>query len=312
MEILVNGGDGFVGQRLCAELLDRGHTVTSLSRSPDPGVLPDEVETVTGDVTDYDSIEGAFEGKDVAVNLTALPPLHQPQPGTFHDTVCIGGAVNAAHAASEHGVDRYVEMSSLGAEMDSPIAYWRTQGLGDLVVEYSDLDWVVLRPSFIFGEGSETIEFIKKYTTPYVTVLPEGGDEPTFEPIWVGDMATITADAIEDEEHVGKAYDFGGPNVLSFGEVTQMLYRAEGKPVKIFSVPMELAKTGLRMVDPLSVIPLGIDQARALEMSNVTEHNDIDAFGLDESDLLSLSDYLRSGAPHRGRRRESSVSSVSG
>lgn len=140
MDILVNGGDGFVGQYLCAELVDRGHTVTALSRSPDPEVLPDEVETAMGDITDYDSIEGAFEGKDAAVNLTALSPPHQPQPGTFHDTVCIGGAVNAAHAASEHGVERYVEMSSLGTEMDSPIAYWRTQGLGDLVVEYSDLD----------------------------------------------------------------------------------------------------------------------------------------------------------------------------
>ena len=89
-----------------------------------------------------------------------------------------------------------------------------------------------------------------------------------------------------------------------------MLYRAEGKPVKIFSVLMELAKTGRRMIDPISAIPLGINQARTLEMSNVTEHNDIGAFGLDESDLLSLSDYLRSGAPHRRRRRESSVSSV--
>ena len=88
-----------------------------MSRSPDPEVLPSGVETTTGDVTDYDSIEGAFDGKDASVNLTALPPLHQPRPGTFHDTVCIGGAVNVAHAASEHGVNGHVEMSSLGAEM---------------------------------------------------------------------------------------------------------------------------------------------------------------------------------------------------
>ncbi|MFB9807713.1 NAD(P)H-binding protein [Haladaptatus pallidirubidus] len=174
MNILVTGGDGFVGRHLCAELVDRGHTVTSLSRSPDSTVLPDEVETTTGDVTDYNSIVDAYEGKDAAVNLTALPPLNEPRPGTFHDTVCIGGAVNAAHAASQHDVDRYVEMSSLGAEIDSPIAYWRTQGLGDMVVEYSNLDWVVLRPSFIFGEGSETFAFVKKYTTPYVTILPDG------------------------------------------------------------------------------------------------------------------------------------------
>ena len=130
MEILVIGGDGFVGRYLCAELVERGHTVTSLSRSPDPEVLPDGVETATGDVTDYDSIEGAFEGKDGAVNLAALPPLHQPRPGTFHDTVCTGGAMNATHAASQHGVDRYVEMSSLGADLHSPS---RTGGHRDWV-----------------------------------------------------------------------------------------------------------------------------------------------------------------------------------
>ncbi|WP_233737815.1 Rossmann-fold NAD(P)-binding domain-containing protein [Halocatena pleomorpha] len=60
----------------------------------------------------------------------------------------------------------------------------------------------MLRPSFIFGEGSETFAFIKKYSTPYVTVLPAGGTHPTFEPIWVEDMALITADALEDEDHV--------------------------------------------------------------------------------------------------------------
>lgn len=298
MKILVMGGDGFVGCHLCAEFVSRGHEVTSLSRSPDPEVLPDAVETTTGDVTDYDSIEGAYEGMDAGVNLTALPPLHEPRPGTFHDTVCIGGAVNAAHAASEHDVDRYVEMSSLGAEMHSPIAYWRTQGLGDMVVEYSNLDWVVLRPSFIFGEGSETFTFIKKYTTPYVTVLPDGGTLPTFQPIWVEDIASIAADALEEEKHGGKAYDLSGPEVLTFGEVTRLLYQAEGKPVTILSVPLQLAKIGLYAVDPLPSIPFGINQARALEMSNVTDHNDVDAFGLDESDLRSLSAYLNEETDH--------------
>jgi NADH dehydrogenase len=229
---------------------------------------------------------------DAAVNLTALPPLQQPRPGTYHDTVCIGGAVNAAHAASHHDVGRYVEMSSLGAEMHSDIAYWRTQGLGDMVVEYSDLDWTVLRPSFVFGEGSETFSFVEQYTTPYVTVLPDGGTHPTFQPIWVEDVARITADALEDDDHVGEEYDLGGPEVLTFGEVTRLLYRAEGKPVFVVPVPMELAKLGLSMVDPLRSIPLGVDQARALEMTNVTEDNDVDAFGLDESDLLTLSAYL--------------------
>ena len=292
MDLLVIGGDGFIGRYLCGELVNRGHAVTSLSRSPDPEVLPEAVQTTTGDVTDYDSIASAFEDKDAAINLTALPPLHQPRPGTFHDTVCIGGAMNVAHAASEHDLDRHVEMSSLGARIDSPMAYWRTQGLGDLVVEYSNLDWTILRPSFVFGEGSETFAFIKRYTTPYVTILPDGGKSPIFQPIWVEDVARMTADAMEHDEHVGQVYDLGGPDVLTFADVTQMLYRAEGKSVRIYSVPMKLAEIALNAADPINAIPLGIDQARALEMSNTTDHNDIGAFGLSESDLLPLAEYL--------------------
>ncbi|WP_049972713.1 NAD(P)H-binding protein [Haladaptatus cibarius] len=303
MNVLIAGGDGFVGRNVCAELVTRGHTVTSLSRSPDAEVLPDTVELVSGDITDYDSIEAAFEEKDAAVNLTALPPLHQPRPGTFHDTVCIGGVMNAVHAAQEHDVSRYIEMSSLGADPYSPIAYWRTQGLGDLVAQYSDLDWVILRPSFIFGKGSETFAFIKQYTTPYVTFLPDGGDQPSFQPIWVEDVAQIVADAIEQDRHVRQVYDLGGPEILTFGEVTRMLYHAAGESVRILPVPMQLVEFALSAAEPLQTIPFGIDQARALEMTNTTDHNDIKAFGLDKSDLMRVETYLSTTSTNSNREQ---------
>ena len=304
MDVLVLGGDGFVGRYLCTELIERGHAVTSLSRTPDPAVLPDGVDLAKGDITEYASIEDAFEGQDAAVNLTALPPLHQPRPGTYHDTICTGGVINATRAARQHNVTKYVEMSSLGADPHSPIAYWRTQGIGDMVARSSDLDWVVIRPSFIFGEGSETFAFIKQYTTPHLTVLPDGGKQPVFQPIWVEDVARMTTDAVEDDEHVGKTYDLGGPDVLTFGDVTRMLYEAEGKSVTILSVPMLLAKIALYAADPISHIPLGVDQALALEMSNVTEHNEIDAFGLRESELTSLPAYLRANKSRPNRDSE--------
>lgn len=72
-----------------------------------------------------------------------------------------------------------------------------------------------------------------------------------------------------------------------------MLYRADGKSVTILSVPMQLATIALYAVDPITSVPLGIDQARALSMTNVTDHNNIDAFGMDKSDLTSLSIYLQ-------------------
>ncbi|MDS0474609.1 complex I NDUFA9 subunit family protein [Natrinema sp. 1APR25-10V2] len=292
MDVLITGGDGFVGQHLCSELIDRGHDVTSLSRTPDPSVLPDEVTLTQGDVTDYDSIEGAFEGKDVVVNLAALPPLHQPPRETSHDSVCIGGSINAVEAAEEHGVTKFIEMSSLGADPNGEIAYWRTQGLGEEVVRCSDLDWIIFRPSFIFGEGSETFTFIKQYTTPYITVLPDGGKTPKFQPIWVGDCVKMFADGVESDDHVGEVYELAGPEVLTFAEVTRLLYKADGKSVEIVPVPMLIATITLYALDPIPQIPLGINQARALQLTNVADRNDIGRFGFDKSDLTELSTYL--------------------
>ena len=71
-----------------------------------------------------------------------------------------------------------------------------------------------------------------------------------------------------------------------------MLYRTEGKSVKRLSVSMRLAEVSLYALEPIPAIPFGVDQARALEMSNVTGYNDIDAFGLVPSNLLSVEDYL--------------------
>ncbi|MFC4990032.1 complex I NDUFA9 subunit family protein [Saliphagus infecundisoli] len=292
MDILVTGGDGFVGQHLCAELVDRSHDVTSLSRTPDPSVLPGEVELTEGDVTDYDSIEGEFEGKDVVMNLAALPPLHQPPRETSHDSVCIGGSINAVEAAEEHGVSKFIEMSSLGADPNGKIAYWRTQGLGEEVVRYSDLNWVVFRPSFIFGEGSETFTFIRQHTTPYVTVLPDGGNQPRFQPIWIGDCVQMFVDGIENDEYVGEIYELAGPEVLTLGDVARLLYGTDGKSIEILPVPMLLAVIALNAVDPIPQIPLGVNQARALKMSNTTRYNDINEFGFTKSELMSLSAYL--------------------
>ncbi|MFC6825036.1 complex I NDUFA9 subunit family protein [Halopelagius fulvigenes] len=295
MNVLVVGGSGFVGTELRRELVERGHAVTVLSRDPDVASDAAGVRAVSGDVTDYDSIESAFEGQDAVVNLVALSPLFKPRGGDeMHDRVHRGGTENVVAAAEASGVERLVQMSALGADPGGPTAYIRAKGDAERVVRESSPEWVVVRPSVVFGDGGEFVSFTKTLTTPYVTGLP-GGGKTRFQPIWLGDLAPMLADCVERDEHAGETYELGGPEVLTLAEVAKLAYRAEGKSVRVLSVPMALARIGLTVGGAIPGFPMGADQYRSLRFDNTVAENDVRAFGVDPGDLRTLSEYLGLG-----------------
>ena len=300
MNVLVAGGTGFIGTNLCAELADRGHEVTALSRNPESdsesGSLPAGVETAMGDVGAYDSIAETVAEHDVVFNLVALSPLFKPPGNLTQEGVHLGGTENLIRAAEAGGVQKFVQMSGLDADPNGLTAHLRAKGKAEQVVRDSDLEWTIFRPSVVFGDGAEFIPFTKLVTTPYVTGLP-GGGKTRFQPIWVGDLVPILADAIEDDEHVGQLYEIGGPEVLTLADVTKLTYEAEGKSVTILPVPMAMAKLGLTVAGPIPFVPFGPDQADGLRVDNTVSDNGITAFGRREADLLTLRAYLGLEAP---------------
>jgi NADH dehydrogenase len=297
MHVLVAGGNGFIGSHLVPELLDDGHTVTVLARHPDSSALPDAVETVNGDITAYDSIESAVAGHDAVVNLVALSPLFKPDGGDeMHDEVHRHGTENLVRAAEAGGVERFVQLSALGADPDGATAYIRAKGQAEEHVTDSDLDWVLIRPSVVFGEGGEFVSFTKKLKrmfAPGVPIYPlPGGGQTRFQPIYVDDLVGMLAETVTDDAHVGETYELGGPERLTLRTITNMVYEADGTSVSIVSVPMALAGVGLTIGGKLPGFPMGADQYRSLQFDNTTADNDVAAFGIDEESLTTLGAYL--------------------
>lgn len=297
MHVLVAGGNGFIGSHLVPELLDDGHEVTVLARNPDSDTLPDGVETVSGDITAYDSIESAVDGHDAVVNLVALSPLFKPKGGDrMHDEVHRHGTENLVRAAEAGGVDRFLQLSALGADPDGATAYIRAKGHAEEHVTDADLDWTLIRPSVVFGEGGEFVSFTKKLKgmfAPGVPVYPlPGGGKTRFQPIHVDDLVGMLAETFTDDAHVSETYELGGPENLTLREITNMVYDAEGKSITIVSVPMALAGVGLSVGGKIPGFPMGADQYRSLQFDNTTADNDIGAFGIDKESLTTLGSYL--------------------
>ena len=295
MKVLVAGGTGFIGSYLCRALADGGHDVTALSRTPED--TPDGVESTIGNVTAYDSIEPSVAEQDVVVNLVALSPLFEPKGGNeMHDRVHRGGTENLVRAAEAGGVDRLVQLSALGADPDGDTAYIRAKGQAEAIVRESDLEWTIFRPSVVFGEGGEFVSFTKRLKgmfAPGVPMYPlPGGGRTRFQPIHVADLVPMLVAVVEDDEHVGETYEVGGQETLTLREVTELVYEAERKGVRIVPLPMPLARVGLTVLGAVPGFPMGPDQYRSLTFDNTTGDNDVGAFGVDEAELTTLAEHL--------------------
>jgi uncharacterized protein YbjT (DUF2867 family) len=302
MNVLVAGGTGFVGTALVSELLDRGHAVSALARSPDEAALPAGVDCIALDLTSADAatLREAVAGHDAVINLVALSPLFTPRGGPeSHRRVHLGGTEALVMAAESAGVTRFVQLSALGADPDGATHYIRAKGQAERVVRASSLDWVLVRPSVVFGDGGEFLDFTRLLTTPYVTGLP-GGGATRFQPIWLGDLTPMLADCVDDTSRVGETYELGGPQVLTLADVARQVYAAEGRSLHVIPIPMGLAKLGLTIGGRMPGFPMGLDQYRALRFDNTVDGgdasaNDVQAFGVTQADLRSLGDYLDGG-----------------
>ena len=287
MNVLVTGGTGFVGTHLVNRLLQRGHTVAVLARSPEKtrNRYNRPVETVAGDVLDPEGLPAAAAGRDALIHLVGI--IHDVQGPSF-DRMHREATENVIAAARAAGVRRLLHMSAMGASEDAPSEYGRTKAAAEKAVRASGLEWTVFRPSIIFGPGDGFVSLLAPVVRLNPGFIPVVGPGTTrFQPVSIHDVTRVFADALEKPETVGRAYDVGGPDVLTLNDIYREIAIAVGKPRKrLVHFPLwygrllarlfeTMARRGL-FADP----PLTRDQLKSLSRDNVGDLTEtLAAFG---------------------------------
>lgn len=116
MELLVTGGNGFIGRRICKRAVRDGHEVTSVARSGPPesserGPWATDVDWIEGDVFAPQEWRDALEGVDTVVH--SIGTLSEsPTEGVTFERINGDSAILTALEAERAGVDRFVYISS--------------------------------------------------------------------------------------------------------------------------------------------------------------------------------------------------------
>ncbi|HEY1434915.1 MAG TPA: complex I NDUFA9 subunit family protein [Thermoanaerobaculia bacterium] len=304
MKILVTGATGFVGTHLVNRLLHRGHAVAVLARDPRKtrNRYNRPVESVTGNVLDRDALAAATAGRDAVVHLVGI--INEKREQTF-DRMHREAAENVVEAASHAGVRRYLHMSAMGASDDSPSRYGRSKAAGEKVVRASGLAWTIFRPSIVFGPGDGFVSLlapIVRYNPGFVPVIGPGTTK--FQPVSIGDVARVFADALDKPETAGRAYEVGGPEVFTLNDIYREIAAAVGKPGKpLLRLPLWYGGVLARAFEALARLgvftdpPLTRDQLKSLGRDNAADTSDtVATFGGDWKRFRAgIREYLSTG-----------------
>lgn len=245
--ILVIGGAGFVGRYIVSELAGRGCRVLVPARRRDRAkhliTLP-TCDVVEADVHDDASLQALAAGQDAAINLAGI--LHGSQ--ARFEQVHVALTQRLLDACAGARVRRYLHMSALGADPSGPSMYQRSKGRAEQAVRDSKLAWTIFQPSVIFGAEDSFLNMFARLAA-IAPVLPIGGAEVKFQPVWVEDVAHAFVNSLDNEATVGRTYELCGPRVYTLRELVQFAAEAAGHRRPVLALPDAIARLQARLME---------------------------------------------------------------
>jgi NADH dehydrogenase len=235
--ILVTGGTGFIGQALIRTLVEAGHEVRTLVRpSPRSPNLPRgvPVEVAVSALNDERGLRAAMVGVDTVYHLAGSEWL-----GAYASLmeVDIRGTQSVVRAAADAGIERLFFTSHLGADRASAYPVFKAKAIAEEFIRRGGIDYTILRTSLVFGprDGFTTSLAQLLHTLPFFFLLP-GDGQSLLQPLWVEDLATCLAWALDDDGTRNQMFEIGGPEQLPFHEVVKIVMRKLGLRRKLLPV----------------------------------------------------------------------------
>lgn len=268
--VTIIGGSGFVGRYVAQAMAQRGWRVRVACRRPNeagfvrPYGVVGQVEPVQCNVRDDASMAKVIAGSTAVVYSVGV--LFESGKNSF-DAVQAEGPERAARLANEAGVERFVLISAIGADAESPAQYARTKAAGEAGVLGHYPQAVILRPSIVFGTEDQ---FFNRFAgmARFSPVIPIVGGSTRFQPVWVQDVAEATAMAVTGTAAPG-IYELGGPNIYSFRGLVELTLATIRRRRAIVDIPFAIGRLQGRVLQILPEPPLTLDQVRLLERDNV-------------------------------------------
>ncbi len=207
-KIIVVGGTGMLGLPVAKQLSLDQYEVSIGSTRPEEAqkIVPENIEIVPTDVTNYDSLLKAFQGKDfVYLNLNSkLDPEK-------YQRIEIDGTANVAKAAAESAIKRIGMISGASSRgVDEGPIFLSAKVKAENHIKASGVPYSIMRPSWFFESLPHFVQMGKAVVI---------GKQPT-KVGWLGvdDFAVQVSNAFSNDNAANKCFFNLGPAKMTMME----------------------------------------------------------------------------------------------
>ncbi|HEY7117183.1 MAG TPA: SDR family oxidoreductase [Tepidisphaeraceae bacterium] len=204
MKIVVIGGSGLIGSKLCKRLADRGQQV--VAASPKSGV-----NTVTGE-----GLAQALTGAQVVVDVSNAPSWEDAAVMKFFDTA----TRNLLAAEAKAGVRHHVALSVVGTQRLQESGYFRAKLVQENLVAASKIPYTIVRATQFF----EFMGGIAQTATSGQAVRLPGA---LMQPMSADDVAAALADYTLGPP-MNRIVEIAGPEALGIDQAVRRFLIATG------------------------------------------------------------------------------------
>ncbi|MFT4260897.1 MAG: NAD-dependent epimerase/dehydratase family protein [Candidatus Woesearchaeota archaeon] len=247
MKVLIIGGTGFLGNNISPLIKADVYT---MSRSGS------KKKHVKADILNLEKVKKIIPKYDVIINLTGLSPIKEPSKTSYSD-VHVLGVRNILFSLNKN--QRFIHVSAIGANKKSKNEYLRTKGKAEQIILSSKTNTLIIRPSMIFGEGSELFKQIKN--VPFF---------PNFkfqvQPVFVEDIAKIINKHLKTKKGI---IEVAGPEKMTFYDFVKKYKSSKNKVC--LKVPMFLFKPFFYLLTRLNLFGLSKNQWLLISKNNISK-----------------------------------------
>ena len=236
-----------------------------------------EPEIVYGDLLDPGSLNEALEGMDAAYYL-----VHSMGGRSIRQTLAFKekdriAAENFLLAADRAGLSRIIYLGGLGDITDNLSHHLASRQEVGKILQSGQVQTTILRAAVIVGAGGAAFEIVRYLVERLPVLLCPKWVYTESQPIAIDNVLSYLIGCLETPESVGKSFDIGGPQIVSYADLMRMYARVRGLKRYIVGIPMVPFKLSAYWVNLITPVPAGVvlPLAEGLRNKAVCRENNI-------------------------------------